>query len=199
MKIELHLHTARYSSCAVSTPHELMNALLAGGYQAVFITEHDAVWADWELDNLRKEFPAIRIFPGMELSFGETSREHLLILGSNDRAYLGLQPGEAVARARHHGHMSVLAHPFRWSGGDAMLKVGMLPDAIEYRTCNQDAASAVIASQRASQLGLPLVNAGDIHSVDMLNRYWIDTSRDVDNPSDIRNIITGSQYVNQTA
>ncbi len=48
MKVELHLHTTRYSGCAVATGGELMERMVEIGYEAVFITEHDAVWSDGE-------------------------------------------------------------------------------------------------------------------------------------------------------
>ena len=57
MKVELHLHTSRYSACAVCRPAEMMNGLIARGYEAVYITEHDAVWETAELNDLRRQFP----------------------------------------------------------------------------------------------------------------------------------------------
>ena len=65
MKVELHLHTFRYSGCSTATPQQLMAELIRCGYEAVYITEHDTMWSDWEIDNLQKEFPQIRIFPGV--------------------------------------------------------------------------------------------------------------------------------------
>lgn len=197
MKIELHCHTSRYSGCAVSTPHEMMAALLAAGYGAVFITEHDAVWSDWELANLQAEFPAIRIFPGVELSFGTDTAEHLLVLGSHDERYTKLAAAEEVlAKARAEGHLTVLAHPFRWKGGDKMLQSGLLPDAIEHLTCNQGPQHAEIAAETAGRLKLPMVNADDAHSVEMVSQYWIETDRPAETPADIRRIIVEGAYKN---
>jgi len=85
MKVELHLHTSRYSGCATATPFELMEALIGYGYDAVFVTEHDTVWPDWELRQLQEEFQDIRILPGVELTLGPDQTQHLLVLGTQDR------------------------------------------------------------------------------------------------------------------
>lgn len=198
MKVELHLHTMRYSGCAVATPAELMAELIRLGYGAVFITEHDAVWNQWELSSLRKDFPAIGIFPGMELSLD--TGEHLLVLGTNDSQYLELRDGpKVIERARAKGHLTILAHPFRWSKSASLLMGDFLPDAIEFRTNNHDAAGAAKAQEAAERLGLPLVNSGDIHALSMLNHHWIQTRQNVVTGTDIRPIVLKGQYENVSA
>ena len=49
MKVELHLHTSRHSPCARHRPEELLTRLVATGYDAVYLTEHDALWGEGEL------------------------------------------------------------------------------------------------------------------------------------------------------
>ena len=70
MKVELHLHTSVYSGCSLITPTQALDALVAGRYDAVYFTEHDAVWSDWEIEQVQLGFPQIRILPGLELSIG---------------------------------------------------------------------------------------------------------------------------------
>lgn len=197
MKVELHLHTTRYSACAVNTPQEMMRRLVDAGYEAVYITEHDAFWSDEELAQLRAAVPGLRIFPGVELSLG---RHHLLVLGTNDPAYLSLDSeAEAVEKARDERHLTVLAHPFRWEGGAEMLEAdeeSLLPDAIELRTPNQDAAQAQAAAEAAGRLNLSLVNAGDAHALDFIDRFWIETLRPIELADDIRNIVIDGAYGN---
>ena len=196
MKVELHLHTNRYSACAVNTPKEMMRRLLAAGYKAVYITEHDAVWRDRELARLQRAFPDIRIFPGVEVSI---TSHHVLVLGTNDPAYLKISDeGELLEKARTHGHLTILAHPFRWAGGAMILQQGLLPDAIEYHSCNHDIDSARESLVIADRLELPLVNTGDAHSLEMLDRYWVETARPIEAADDIRAIIAAGQYVNRT-
>ena len=200
MKVELHLHTSRYSLCAEATPFELMVALLQGGYDAVFITEHDAVWRDWELQDLQRRFPAIRIFPGVELTLGPYPLQHLLVLGTNDLEYLSVtDPAEAIRRARAAGDLTVAAHPFRWPGAAGVLDLDPPPDAIEYNTPNHSPPQALGALTAAVAGKLPLVNSGDVHALNFVNRYWIETTRPLAEARDIRRIILDGDYSNESA
>ncbi len=193
MKVELHLHTSRYSGCAMNTPEQMMQRLIDTGYGAVYITEHDAVWRDSEIEDLRRLFPQLRIFSGVELSLGS---HHLLVLGTGDPEYVRIyDPADVVLKARREGHLTILAHPFRWPGGAEMLwDSGPLPDAIEYRTCNQDSMMGGVALDTAARLHLPVVSAGDIHSLLAINRFYIHTDRDLDYANDIRQIVIDGRY-----
>ena len=201
MKVELHCHTNRYSPCAVSTPAETMERMIHLGYEVVYITEHDAVWLDYELDQLRAGYPDIRIFPGMELSIGDESVQHLLVLGANDPEYLELEGEDDIfVKAAADGCLTVLAHPFRWEGGADLLAGYNRPDAIEYCTPNQSYPGLQqMAGEAAERLGLPLVNAGDIHAPVMMDRFWIETDQPVRNARDIRRIVLNGHYVNRSA
>jgi len=195
MKVELHSHTMRYSGCAVCTPAQLMKELIRKTYDAVFLTEHDAVWSDWELDNLRQDFPAIRIFPGVELSM--PNEDHLLVLGTNDREYLTLRHPELIlAKARQAKHLTVLAHPFRWPKTYSLLEMGSLPDALEFRTLNSDAWAGEQSKIAAQRLRLPLVNAGDTHVADTAGHFWIETYSDLVTGTEIYDIVRNGMYEN---
>jgi len=195
MKVELHLHTSRYSGCAVNTPEEMMAGLIAAGYEAVFITEHAAVWPVEELDELRGKFPQLKIFGGVELYVGP---HHLLVLGTSDASYLDIcdDAPAVLDKARQAGHLTVLAHPFRWEEGFEMLFEGLRPDAIECRTCNQERPAADRAAAVAAEMGLAGVNSGDSHGLDFLDRFWIETPQPLVEPTDIRRIILAGAYKN---
>ncbi len=200
MKIELHLHTNRYSGCAVNSADELMPALIEAGYQAVFITEHQTMWSDAELEALRAAWPDIAIHPGVELRIAPYEAD-LLVLGTNDEAYVehADDPPVVLDMARRRGHATVLAHPFRWPGADAMLDDGLLPDAIEGRTCNHEAEPAARAVQAGERLGLPVVHAGDVHALDMVGRFWIETDGPVADARELRSVLRERRYVNHPA
>lgn len=201
VKIELHLHTSRYSPCARATPQEAMARLIQAGYHAVYLTEHDAVWDQEELAELQGQFPALRIFPGVEVGTMPLTGErvqHMLVLGTHDATYIALaeQPAEIVARARAEGCLTVLAHPFRWPGSAQMLTEGVLPDALEVHTGNQDHYEAGQALRAAERLGIPTVNAGDVHALDFIDKYWIETDELLADAKDIRRIVTAGLYRN---
>ena len=196
MKVELHLHTSRYSACSIDTPETLMHELIDAGYEAVFITEHDAVWSPSEIDELQEAFPEIMIFPGVELSLGTHASMHLVVLGTTDPDYAAFRYNQATAleKAQSHGNLTILAHPFRWTGGAALLDRWHVPDALELRTCNHDAKMAERSRCEAKRLGIRLVNCGDIHARQMVNRFWIETHVPLRAANDIHDIIINGQY-----
>ncbi|MDP6542752.1 MAG: hypothetical protein QGH60_02110 [Phycisphaerae bacterium] len=196
MKVELHLHTSRYSACSIDTPETLMSELIASGYEAVYITEHDAVWSESNIAELQKEFPEILIFPGVELSLGIHASMHMVVLGTSDPQYAALRYDQASAleKAQSHGNLTILAHPFRWAGGAALLDRWLLPDALEFRTGNHDAVMAEKSRREAERLGIRLVNCGDIHALEMINKFWIETHVPLREANDIHDIIVNGQY-----
>ena len=194
MKIELHLHTSRYSACAANTPEQMIRRMIRAGYGAVYITEHDAIWQADELDELRAAFPQINIFSGLEKTL---DAHHLLILGTDDREYLTMDSAAAVLdKAAGEGHLTVLCHPFRWKGGADMLHDGLLPDAIEGRTPNHDSRGGDLSLTLATGLSLPVVNTGDVHALSFINHYWIETDRPAARATDIRAIVLAGEYQN---
>ena len=198
MKVELHVHTSLHSACSLATPHEIMRRLIECGYGAAYITEHDEVWDEWELADLRAHYPEILIFPGVEIALGEDLSQHLLVLGTSDRDYLRLpSAGEIIAHARGEGHLTVLAHPFRWPQSPPVLLEGaVLPDAVEFRTCNTPPGADEQAARAAERLGLPAVNAGDVHALEFINRFWIETFEPLERPDDIFSVVRSRAYRN---
>jgi len=71
---------------------------------------------------------------------------------------------------------------------------GHLPDAIEYRTGNHGPYRGQIAEGTAARLGLRLVNAGDAHRPECLDRFWIETFGPVERAEDVRDVILSGGY-----
>ena len=199
MKVELHCHTSRYSGCSQNTPEEMMTRLVARGYDAVYLTEHSAIWDASELARLQQSFPDIRIYSGVEIT-DPVIFQDVLVLGTNDPTYIDLAAAghwaDVLSRARDEGRLTVLAHPCRFDDSHTILSHGLKPDALEYGTGNHDDAMAATARLLADHHGLHLVNAGDLHTVNMVDEYWIETDRPVDEADDIRSIILDGAYRN---
>lgn len=202
MKVELHLHTSAYSGCSLITPTQALDALVAGRYDAVYFTEHDAVWPDEDLAALRRSFPGMGIFGGLEktLTLDSGAFVHLLILGTTDPTYVRMdEPDAVLERARQRGHLTVLAHPFRWDGAAELLAGRVLPDAIEYATNNHLHEALDASAEAADRLNLPRVNAGDVHSAAAVDRFWIETRRPIASGLDIRDVVREGAYANLPA
>lgn len=201
MKIELHLHTTRYSGCARNSPEEMLARLVELDYDAVFLTEHDAVWPVESLRQLQRQWPEIRIFPGLELTlYNSRGFCHLLILGATEPEFLDIgDPGDALSCAREKNYPTILAHPYRWEGAADMLEKGHYPDAMECSTPNVLPLQAVMAQVTAGEMHIPVVNTGDAHGVDFLGKYWIETENPLEHPAQLREIFLQGRYKNCSA
>ena len=67
MRFDLHTHTNRYSSCGRATPWEMMTAAIEHSLDGVVITEHDTLWGEAEIEELREAFPQLVILRGIEV------------------------------------------------------------------------------------------------------------------------------------
>ena len=200
MKTELHCHTNRYSMCSTNTPEEMLARLIEAEYDVVFITEHNQVWSEGELQKLRRQFPKIKILPGVELTlYNPEGFAHMLVLGTNDPDFLGISEAvEILTLAEEQKCLTVLAHPFRFDGADWPSRgdAKKLPDAIEYFSPNVDSQLAEQARHSADQLGIGLVNSGDVHSIDFIDKFWIETNHPFENAAKLREIILNGDYEN---
>ena len=195
MKVELHCHTSLYSACASGSPRDLFHAYITHGYDVVYLTEHHRMWRPHELAEVQEAFPQLRIVAGVELNLVMDPLTHLLVLGTLDTDYLMIDnPAKVLDKARAEGHLTVLAHPCRWDGGTYILDLGLRPDALECKTCNQEFTQAVAARELAEKLKMPVVNAGDTHTLSFINRFYINTDQDIDYADDIRQIVLDGRY-----
>lgn len=140
MKFDLHMHTLRYSPDSETDPFELLKAARRAGLDGIVITEHDCLWPEAELDELRAAEPGLIILGGMEV----TGRGgDVLVYGVTDGSTLprGIGWGELVKEVHRQGGAAVAAHPNRW--GQPFEKVvrdsGAELDGIEVMSNNMDA------------------------------------------------------------
>lgn len=114
MKFDLHMHTSRHSPDADSDPFELMQAAIAAGLDGVVITEHDFLWTEKELEELRAATPQLVILAGVEV----TGRGgDMLCYGVTDPFALprGITWPKLCAEVHKQGGACVAAHPNRWN------------------------------------------------------------------------------------
>ncbi|NPV06720.1 MAG: hypothetical protein HPY83_02000 [Anaerolineae bacterium] len=187
MLVDIHVHTTRHSSCARSSPDEMMEAAEAAGLDAVVITEHHFAWEEAELDALRRSHPGLRIFRGMEITT-DGGRADVLAVGMADWHLLqkGMPPDEAIRRIREAGGLSVLAHPFRLGGTIPAQFLLEPPDAYEAMSLNMP----VFARRRAGALDTALPSArplaaSDAHHGTGLGSYAIQLEGEAANEAEL--------------
>src|SRR2546421_8454770 len=102
MKFDLHMHTRRYSPDSEIEPFDLVRRAREIGLDGIVITEHDRLWPEAELDELRAAAPGLVVLGGVEV----TGRGgDLLCYGVTDLTNLGRGTpwGELCREVRRQG------------------------------------------------------------------------------------------------
>ena len=186
MKFDLHMHTTRHSPDSFMDPLVMVRRAREIGLDGVVITEHDWLWTEDELDELRAAGPGLVVLAGVEVS---TRQGHFLAYGVRDPSAIPRQIGVAELCCEMHrqGGAVVAAHPFRWGQRFADVLRHDRPelDGMELRTNNMDAdcrrrAAEVFASHRLAGLG-----SSDAHSEDVLGVCYTAFAADIRNGCDL--------------
>ncbi len=140
MKFDLHMHTSRHSPDSVTDPFELVKAALAAGLDGIVITEHDYMWTELELGELRAAAPGLVILPGVEVA-GRGG--DMLCYGVTNPFELprGIAWPELCREVHKQGGAAVAAHPNRWNQPFEKIISEQKPelDGIEVMSNNMDA------------------------------------------------------------
>ena len=139
MTFDLHMHTRRYSPDSEIDPFELVRRAKEIGLDGIVITEHDRLWPEDELEELRAAAPGLVVLGGVEVS---GLGGDLLCYGVTDLANLkrGLPWGELCREVRRQGGVAVAAHPYRWGQDFDALVRDQQPDlgGLEMMSNNMD-------------------------------------------------------------
>jgi predicted metal-dependent phosphoesterase TrpH len=114
MKFDLHMHTRKHSSDAVTDPFALIKRAKEIGLDGVVITEHDFLWTEEELNELREAQPDLVILAGVEV----TARGgDMLCYGVTDPFAIprGIEWPKLCREVHRQGGVCVVAHPYRWN------------------------------------------------------------------------------------
>jgi predicted metal-dependent phosphoesterase TrpH len=140
MKFDLHLHTRRHSPDSVTDPLELLAAARAAGLDGVVITEHDYLWTEDELAELRAAAPDLVVLAGVEVA---ARGGDVLVYGVTDPFAIprGIGWAELCQEVHRQGGVALAAHPNRWGQPfERVLKDSRAElDGIEVMSNNMDA------------------------------------------------------------
>jgi predicted metal-dependent phosphoesterase TrpH len=164
MKLDLHLHTTRHSPDSVMEPAALLRRAREIGLDGFVITEHDWLWTEPELDELRAMAPDLVILAGIEVS----SREgHVLVYGVTNPFAVprGIGMADLCREVHRQGGAAVAAHPFRWGQkfDDILRRDRPEFDGLELMTNNMDADGRRRAAQVRADYRLAGLGSSDAH------------------------------------
>lgn len=163
VRVDLHVHTARYSPCAEAVdPSAIADWAERAGLAGVVITDHDVLWPEDEMERLQEDFPAVAFYRGIEVT---SQGCHLVVVGLDrqDGLRRGTPVEDVVSIARTQGAAVILAHPYRDAEPD-VLPLGDV-DAVEVGSTSFTRPEAEKACALARRLGKPVVASSDAHAL----------------------------------
>jgi predicted metal-dependent phosphoesterase TrpH len=172
MKIDLHLHTAERSGCAMSSAVDQLAAARAAGLGAVAITDHHALTTPADRAVWHDLFPDLLVLPGIEITLDE-EYEDILVIGLDEPE---LARGSWIwsdlrSFVQERGGFTILAHPMRFTTEIGIDLENEPPDAIEGWSTNVSARTGARVRSIASMFGLPVVANSDAHWTADVGRY----------------------------
>lgn len=174
LRIDLHLHTRRYSNCSRIDPDDLIDQGVRAGLDGLVITEHHRQWSQDELDELVSvsRHPGFLVLSGFEYT---SARGDLLVYGLTPELAgqfrPGLQPDRVAEEIHKLGGVCVAAHPTR-AGLGFDERLGSLPvAAMEVASVNLKEHEQRLARNIAQTLKIPAMASSDAHDLVNVGRY----------------------------
>ncbi|MBC7316712.1 MAG: PHP domain-containing protein, partial [Chloroflexi bacterium] len=157
MRIDIHVHTTRYSDCGRSSPEEMIERAITEGLEALVFTEHNVFWPAEELAALQARYPQILLLRGAEFTTAEG--EDLLVYGPTDEDLIAIhRDGARLVRQVHaRGGAIVLAHPYRYHPDVPPWLDEHPVDGIEIMSSNIYEHTSKQGRALARKLGLPVI------------------------------------------
>jgi predicted metal-dependent phosphoesterase TrpH len=194
MTFDLHMHTTRHSPDSEMDPLDLVRRACALGLDGVVITEHDWLWTEEELEELRQTADGLVILAGIEVSAREG---HMLAYGVKDP--FALPRGIAVAalcREVHaQGGVVVAAHPYRWGQRfDAIVREQKPElDGLELMSSNMDADCRRSAAEIVRRHPWAGLGSSDAHHETVLGSCYTKFAVPIRNNRDLVQAIRGQK------
>jgi len=195
-KFDLHIHTTRHSPDSQLDPFELLHRAKEVGLEGIVMTEHDYLWAEEELKDLRAAEPDLVILSGIEVS---AQAGHMLVYGISDPfAFPREMPwAECCREAHRQGGAVVAAHPFRWGQPFEKILQRQQPelDGLELMTFNMDTDMRQKAAAIKLEHGLAGLGSSDAHKAETVSHCFTEFEMDICTNADLVEAIRNRRCV----
>ncbi|HJZ89906.1 MAG TPA: PHP domain-containing protein [Gemmataceae bacterium] len=183
----MHLHTRRYSPDSQIDPFDLVRRACEISLDGVVITEHDRLWPEDELEELRQAAPGLVVLGGVEIS-GRNG--DMLCYGVTDLSGLGRGTpwGDLCREVVRQGGAAVAAHPYRWGQDfDALIRDERPQLAgLEMMSNNMDMdlrkRTAAFLERNA---GLATLGNSDAHEIEVVGHCYTEFDADIRTAADL--------------
>jgi predicted metal-dependent phosphoesterase TrpH len=166
-RVDLHVHTRRYSPCAEALDPEYLGiALEKAGLDGLVITEHDQLWPADDIALLNRKLENKRIYRGVEVS---SSNGHFIVIGLEglDDIRPGISIEKLMPKIHFHDAAIIWAHPHLHYGSiPAPLKYSRMPaglHAVEVASGVTSGKDSAATRAMARRMGWATVGGSDAH------------------------------------
>lgn len=177
MKIDLHIHTRRYSACSCLDPTDALKAARRAGLDGLVFTEHGILWPPEHLKPLTIHAAELGLvlLAGQEVTcMNRGRRMDFLVFGVTESLGTRSTPEELITDVHHQAGIVVAAHPFKPSrlgtgyhgAGEAVYELDL--DGIELLHPDHDHKARGMVRAAAEARNLPLTGGSDAHEPDHL-------------------------------
>jgi len=196
MKVDLHVHSAEHSNCAISTEREQIEAAIAIGLDGIAFTDHHYQRSAKYLKELNEKYKPFKIFTGIEIRTTDTD-EDVIILGVPEME-LHLKKRWTYENlykfARSFDGAIILPHPYRFAPEVYSNVETFVPDAIEIMSTNIKPHLYNRITELCDNLGTPPIATSDAHISDHVGKFYVTLSNSVHNDAELVNMIKNFKY-----
>lgn len=192
-RIDLHVHTRRYSPCAESLdPLRLPDVVSRRGLHGVLITEHDHLWPPLQIAELNQTSDGARIFGGVEIS---SCNGHFILIGLEELGCIhpGISAHNLIREARDQDAAVIWAHPqLRYHQIKRPLSLLEMPqgiDALEVASTVTFGQAAKAVRAQAVKTGCAEVGGSDAHALGHVGGAFTMFERMPENEKELAEII----------
>ena len=175
MKLDLHVHIKRNSSCAKQQPYEAVLETIANGIDGLALLDHKYHATDKDLPN-----SSILLLRGAEVHIKNKSKkieDHVVIITEQNIPFpLKLDSNEVqfIETFKDSYTLTFLAHPFRRSNYIAFDLNRFTPDAIEILSPNTSKDKQHLIESLGFQHNMAFLSCSDSHKPGRIGKWYIE-------------------------
>lgn len=174
MRFDLHTHTNRYSSCGRATPEEMMTGAIEQSLDGVVITEHDTLWGEAEIQELREAFPQLAILRGIEVH--TATGEDIVVFGITDSSLFHRYMEDAILGEiiEEYQGAAILAHPYRYQNTVSAASLQIPLHGVEIASSNIRQYMQEPTSRLIKEYNLRPIVSSDSHWPENIGLYGVE-------------------------
>ena len=162
--VDFHTHSTEGSHCSPETLHDMAEAAVKYGLDAMALSNHEVYLPDELVNEARADFPQLKLYNSIEVDCGG---EHIVCIGTPQRKFFAEKWDRSwktlVTYMHGCGNAVILAHPYRFTNELGIDLNEALPDAVELHSLHTMACVEKQIRELGKKYGLKFFGSSDAH------------------------------------